>query len=534
MKLSSVLLAAVALGLPAVNGIAGNTRAIDAVYFVLFSDTATGPGTVRCAGVMITSDTVLTTAVCANAQYEYARVGYSDDGTSSVIAKVKSFHNHPNWSPNHNSFTNDMAIVVLDTFTGVTTFPVLNKVPYDLNDLGAAKLTVVGAGGQTSLVGVDVEVQDFKTCFDAYNNAKPQVVLNEDVQFCAGLENIAAGACNIGDMGAPLIVEAVTQDTDIVYGFASKGDCGKFDKPFVYTRMSIFIAWTIEAVCANSDDPFADCPAPVPAPTPPNIAPVAPSPAPVDPNTLFFSVISDTATGAGTYRCGGALIHNDIVVTSAECIKQSKFKKDAFYVRVGYTSDTVSAVVSNITAAVAYVDTSVPKQENLPNDIAIIKLATPVNGIAFPTLNAISAEPPDNGAKVYFASAGSASETSSFVYGTPRFTPPFSDVLQTGITATSQFIFCSKDYVDLPGYASKLQEGIQFCAAKGPCDAGVSGSPLWQIMESGNLLLVGLSSQGCCSVDSPPDIWTRISAYEAWIKAVICVYSASPPGYCTT
>jgi secreted trypsin-like serine protease len=185
-------------------------------------------------------------------------------------------------------------------------------------------------------------------------------------------------------MGAPLIVEAVTQDTDIVYGFASKGDCGKFDKPFVYTRMSIFIAWTIEAVCANSDDPFADCPAPVPAPTPPNIAPVAPSPAPVDPNTLFFSVISDTATGAGTYRCGGALIHNDIVVTSAECIKQSKFKKDAFYVRVGYTSDTVSAVVSNITAAVAYVDTSVPKQENLPNDIAIIKLATPVNGIAFP------------------------------------------------------------------------------------------------------------------------------------------------------
>jgi hypothetical protein len=72
-----------------------------------------------------------------------------------------------------------MAIVVLDTFTGVTTFPVLNKVPYDLNDLGAAKLTVVGAGGQTSLVGVDVEVQDFKTCFDAYNNAKPQVVLNE-------------------------------------------------------------------------------------------------------------------------------------------------------------------------------------------------------------------------------------------------------------------------------------------------------------------------------------------------------------------
>lgn len=207
-------------------------------------------------------------------------------------------------------------------------------------------------------------------------------IANQDLQFCAGIDNIAAGACANGDMGAPLIVEGSTDASDVVYGLASFGDCGQDDKPFVYTRMSTYISWIIDAVCAYADDKsYGTCPAP--APTAPAPA-TSPTPAPVDPSTLFFSVISDTATGAGTYRCGGALVHKDIVVTSAECIKQSKFNKDTYYVRVGYTSDTVSAVISNITEAKAYVDTSNPKQENLPNDIAIIKLATPVDGIDFP------------------------------------------------------------------------------------------------------------------------------------------------------
>jgi secreted trypsin-like serine protease len=183
-------------------------------------------------------------------------------------------------------------------------------------------------------------------------------------------------------MGAPLVT--VFDGTDLVFGLASFGDCGKNDKPFVYTRISLFIEWTLATVCAYSDDKklsFGTCPGP--APTPPDATP-APTPATVDPTTAFFSIISDTETGAGTYRCGGALVHDDIVVTSAECIKQSKFNKDSFYVRVGYTNDNVSAAISNITAAAAYVAIGVPKQENIPNDIAIIKLATPVSGIAFP------------------------------------------------------------------------------------------------------------------------------------------------------
>lgn len=182
-------------------------------------------------------------------------------------------------------------------------------------------------------------------------------------------------------MGAPLVT--VYPDFDVVYGFASFGDCGKDDKPFVYTRMSLFVEWVNSAVCAYADDKdFANCPGPTP--TSPSAAPVlSPTPAPADPNTIFFSIISDTETGAGTFRCGGVLIHDDVIVTSAECILQSSFNNDA-YVRVGYTSDTVSATVSKIKAAYYYNNDVVPKQENLPDDIGLIILAAPVSGVAFP------------------------------------------------------------------------------------------------------------------------------------------------------
>jgi hypothetical protein len=122
---------------------------------------------------------VLTTAQCANSGKTFARVGYKDDDTSTKVAGIQGFHNHPKWSPNHNSMTNDIAIVVLDTFIEETDIPVLNSVPYDLNDLADDELTVIGAGGITALRVVDVQVQDFRQCFDAYRNAKPQVVLKE-------------------------------------------------------------------------------------------------------------------------------------------------------------------------------------------------------------------------------------------------------------------------------------------------------------------------------------------------------------------
>jgi hypothetical protein len=64
----------------------------------------------------------------------------------------------------------------------------------------------------------------------------------------------------------------------------------------------------------------------------------------------------------------------------------AKFNKDSFFVRVGYTQDDISVAISNITKVTSFVADPllVPMQENLPGDLAVIKLATAVQGITFP------------------------------------------------------------------------------------------------------------------------------------------------------
>jgi hypothetical protein len=130
-------------------------------------------------------NSVLTTARCAALALPYARVGYTSDSSSTGVSTIKRFANNPGFSPNHQTLVNDIAIVVLDTtFEGITS-PILDRIPYNVNDNGL-ELTVLGAGDTseggsfaTSLRGETVFTEDFIQCRNDYNGNDPRVHLRE-------------------------------------------------------------------------------------------------------------------------------------------------------------------------------------------------------------------------------------------------------------------------------------------------------------------------------------------------------------------
>jgi hypothetical protein len=85
-------------------------------------------------------------------------------------------------------------------------------------------------------------------------------------------------------------------------------------------------------------------------------------------------------------------------------------------------------------------------------------------------INNISAIPPDNGATVYYAHAGTLEDvTDPFVLGRFQIADMWATEIQTGSTTTAQFRFCTDDWHSkYPFYSSRLEENKQFCANSSP------------------------------------------------------------------
>lgn len=89
----------------------------------------------------------------------------------------------------------------------------------------------------------------------------------------------------------------------------------------------------------------------------------------------FFGIISNVDEGQGLYRCGAALIHDDIMVTSSGCSAPGDV------VRVGYKSDNETLAIRTVTDFRTHPGATT-QLENHPNDIEVIKLNEPVNNIS--------------------------------------------------------------------------------------------------------------------------------------------------------
>jgi secreted trypsin-like serine protease len=299
----------------------------------------------------------------------------------------------------------------------------------------------------------------------------------------------------------------------------------------------------------------------------------------------FFSIISDVVEGQGTFRCGGSLIHQDIVVTASYCSVAGDI------IRVGYKNDDTSLAIRTAKVVFNHPEAG-NNQENFPNDIAIVKLNASVTHIApivrsfassrsqtnqlalvlflgrsirkgpltvlfmpnylphislslstppppnpHQTLNTNMVNPRNKNQTVYMAHAGAVPDVApTFTIGTLPLTGKFSTEVQMPILYTYPFRLCYKEYrMHRTSYKSDPQKDVQFCArvspTQGPCDSAAWGSPMWD-MVGGYPVLVGMASQGSCTPGNPPYLFTRIFTYLAWIQGQICALSDYPPDYC--
>jgi surface protein len=109
--------------------------------------------------------------------------------------------------------------------------------------------TGVDEESSVDLLDVDVNVQDFQTCKQAYNDYD-DTNLDETIMFCAGKSSGGKyrTTCR-GDSGGPIVKRDAT-GTDVLVGLVSFGadECGNSNHPTVFAKVSGVYEWLVDSI----------------------------------------------------------------------------------------------------------------------------------------------------------------------------------------------------------------------------------------------------------------------------------------------
>lgn len=250
--------------------------------------------------------------------------------------------------------------------------------------------------------------------------------------------------------------------------------------------------------------------------------------------------------GESTFVCGGVVISADLVLTAAHCLRNgsSVVTPDKIKVWGGIVS-VFSASNSNATSVTGFVIHPSYNSSRFTNDIALLKLASPLPSTAIPIQ--VADRTTQDRADTAFDNgwvANNVREANLLVSGWGTTDPQDSN---SGATRLRQTLLSGVPDITCDGHwganMNTSDYPIFLCAgstspelARDSC-FGDSGGPLvWQDPQSASdsdfgLRLVGLVSFGNGCAGPVPGVYTEVADYISWIEgeAGISVRSLTMP-----
>uniref|UniRef100_UPI0037E94E7B hyaluronan-binding protein 2-like n=1 Tax=Semicossyphus pulcher TaxID=241346 RepID=UPI0037E94E7B len=212
-----------------------------------------------CGGVLIESCWVLTSAHCIeknkDMQVLMGSLSLDTEEPTEQTVNVQEVIVHENYRETPSAVYNDIALLRLSGTNGVCANESQSVKTACLPDAQLAdgmECTISGWGsteisnfGSNHLLSADVLLINQEKC------SEPAVYgeVLDNSMFCAGHLQGGVDSCQ-GDSGGPLTCNQ--NNTHVVYGLVSWGDqCGKKNKPGVYTRVTNFVDWIRSKIQAS-------------------------------------------------------------------------------------------------------------------------------------------------------------------------------------------------------------------------------------------------------------------------------------------
>lgn len=204
-------------------------------------------------------------------------------------------------------------------------------------------------------------------------------------------------------------------------------------------------------------------------------------------------------TTSGSHFCGGSIISEDIIVTAAHCMQS--YTASQFKVRLGSTTYNTGG---ELVAVKSFKFHEGYNSKTMVNDVAVIKMATPVRETASIRYIKLAEKTPATGTPAVVTGWGTKCYLTCITL--PKILQEVGvDIVSEKDCASSQF-----------KYGSEIKETM-VCAYATDKDAcqGDSGGPLVADDE-----LVGIVSWGYgCARSGYPGVYADVASVRSWIES---------------